>query len=149
MAEEDDILQKAQYDYIQGLESKDKEKEQQEHNFLGKKKRKLERKVEKLQHQLMESEVLERVVKREKETLKIQSKKFQDENEKLKNKVKKLTSYKMQICRKAYKLYKQKKAIKTKYQIMKTEYEAQMNINALLQVVEAEAEAEVEVEVII
>lgn len=42
----------------------------------------------------MESDVLERVVKRENE---IQSKKFQVENEKLKNKVKKLTNYKMQI----------------------------------------------------
>lgn len=68
----------------------------------------------------MESEVLERVVKRENVTLKIQSKKFQDENEKLKKKVKKLKAYKMQICRKAYKFYQQKKEIKTKYQILKT-----------------------------
>lgn len=86
----------------------------------------------------MESELLERVVKRENETLKIQSKKFQDENEKLKKKVKKLKDYKIQICRKAYKQYKQKRAIKTKYQILKTKYEAQMNINALSQEVEVE-----------
>jgi len=46
----------------------------------------------------------------------------------------------MQIYRKAYKLYKKKKAIKTKYQILKTEYEAQMNINALLQAAKAEEE---------
>lgn len=49
MVEEDDILQQPQYDYIQGLEIKDKEKEQQEHKFSETKKRKLERKVEKLQ----------------------------------------------------------------------------------------------------
>lgn len=48
----------------------------------------------------------------------------------------------MQICKKAYKLYKQKKAIKTNYQILKTEYEAQMNINTLLQAAEVEAEEE-------
>ena len=109
------ILQQSQYDYIQGLETRDKEKEPQEQKLSGKKKRKLERKVEKLQQQLMESEVLERVVKRENETIRTQSKKFQDENEKLKKKVRRLQAYKVQIGKRAYKLYKQKKAIKTKY----------------------------------
>jgi len=140
--EKDDVLQQTQYDYVHGLEDKDKEKEQHEQQVSGKKRRRLEKKVEKLQQELKESEVLERVIKAENETLKIQSKKLQAENEKLKNKIKKLSTYKTQICRKAYKLYKQKKEIKTKYQILKTEYEAQMKINDLLEAAEVEVVVE-------
>ena len=50
--------------------------------------------------------MLERVVKKENETLKTQSKKFRDENEKLKKKVRRLQAYKVQIGKRAYKLSK-------------------------------------------
>ena len=72
----------------------------------------------------METKILERVMKKENETLRTISKKLQDENEKLKNKVRRFQTYKVQIGKRAYKLYKQKKAIKTKYQILKIEYKA-------------------------
>ena len=72
--------------------------------------------------------------------LRAQSKKTQQKNEKLKRKVKELKTDQIEICKWATKWYMQKKALKEKYKNMKHDFQAQKNVDVLLQAAEAEAE---------
>ena len=89
--------------------------------------------------------MLEKVIKKENEMLRAQSKKTQQKNEKLKEKIKELKAEKTDICKWATKWYTQKKALKEKYKNLKHELhvqknaQAQKNIDALLQATEAQA----------
>jgi len=55
-----------------------------------KKQRRLEKQIEELKEELMEANMLEKVIKKENEMLRAQSKKIQQKNEKLKKKIKEL-----------------------------------------------------------
>ena len=104
-----------------------------------KKQRRLENQIEKLKEELMEANMLEKVIMKENEMLRAQSKKTQQKNEKLKEKIKELKAEQTDICKWATKWYTQKKALKEKYKNLKHELhiqkdaQAQKNIDALLQ----------------
>ena len=84
----------------------------------------------------MEVDILERVIKKENKALRSQSRKIQCKNEKLKRKVKELKTDQIELCKWATK-YTEKKALKEKYKNMKNEFQAQMNVDVLLQAAKA------------
>ncbi len=107
-----------------------------------KKQRRLEKQIQKLKEEWIEDNMLEKVIKRENEMLKTQSKKTQQKNEKLKEQIKELKAEQTHICKWATKWYTQKKAVKEKYKSLKHELhiqkdaQAKKNIDALLKAVE-------------
>ena len=86
-----------------------------------KKQRRLEKHIEELKEELMEANMLEKVIKKENEMLRAQSKKIQQKNEKLKKQIKELKTDQTEMCKWATKWYTQKKALKEKYKNMKHE----------------------------
>ena len=92
--------------------------------------------------------MLEKVIKRENETLRTQSKETQQKNEKLKEQIKELEAEQTDICKWETKWYTQKKALKEKYKSLKHELhiqknaQAKKNIGALLKAVEIQAGTE-------
>jgi len=80
-----------------------------------KKPRRLEKQIEKLKEELMEANMLEKVIKRENEMLRTQSKETQQKNEKLKEQIQELKAEQTDLCKWATKWYTQKKALKEKY----------------------------------
>jgi len=73
-----------------------------------KKKRKLEKQIEKLKEELMEANMLEKFIKKENEMLRAQSKETQQKNEKLREHIKELEAEQTDICKWATKWYNQK-----------------------------------------
>lgn len=71
----------------------------------GKKQRKLERQIEKLKEELMEANMLERVIKKENQMLRTQTKEIQMKNDKLKERVSELEAEQTDICKWATKWY--------------------------------------------
>ena len=110
-----------------------------------KKQRRLEKQIEKLKEELMEANMLEKVIKKENEMLIAQSKETQQKNEKLKEQIKELEAKQTDICKWATKWYTQKKALKEKYKSLKHELhiqkdaQAKKNIDALLKAAEVQA----------
>jgi len=90
-----------------------------------KKQRKLEKQIEKLKEELMEANMLEKVIKKENEMLRAQSKETQQKNEKLREQIKELEAKQTDICKWATKWYNQKKALKEKYKSLKHELHSQ------------------------
>ena len=90
----------------------------------------------------MEANMLEKVIKKENEMLRAQSKETQQKNEKLKEQIKELEAEQIDICKWATKWYTQKKALKEKYKSLKHELhiqkdaQAKKNIDALLKAAE-------------
>ena len=94
---------------------------------VNKKQRRLEKQIEKLKEELMEANMLEKVIKKENEMLRAQSKKTQQKNEKLKEQIKELKTEQTKICKWATKWYTQKKVLKEKYKNLKHEFQVQKN----------------------
>lgn len=90
-----------------------------------KKQRRLEKQIEKLKEELMGANMLEKVIKKENEMLRAQSKETQQKNEKLKEQIKELEAEQIDICNWATKWYTQKKALKEKYKNLKHELHIQ------------------------
>jgi len=95
-----------------------------------KKQMRLEKKIEQLKEELIEANMLEKVIKKENEMLRAQSKKIQQKNEKLKEQIKELKTEQTDICKWETKWYTQKKALKEKYKRMKHEPHVQKNAQA-------------------
>jgi len=110
-----------------------------------KKPRRLEKQIEKLKEELMEANMLEKVIKRENEMLRTQSKETQQKNEKLKEQIQELKAKQTDLCKWATKWYTQKKALKEKYKCLKHELhiqkdtQAKKNVDALLKSAEVQA----------
>ena len=71
--------------------------------------------------------MLEKVIKRENELLRSQSKEIQKTNEKLKERISELETEQSEISNWATKWYNQKKALKEKYKTLKQELKGQKN----------------------
>ena len=130
------------------METGRNEKEKEEPIPTNKKQKRLEKQIERLKEELMEANMLERVIKKENEMLKSQSKKIQQKNEKLKKKMKELKIDQTEICNWAIKCYNQKKILKEKYKNIKHQSQVQKNaqvqknVDILLQAAEAQAETD-------
>lgn len=85
-----------------------------------KKQRRLEKQIEQVKEELMEANMLEKVIKKENEMLRAQSKKTQQKNENLKEKIKELKTEQTDICKWETKWYTQNKALKEKIQEYET-----------------------------
>lgn len=109
-----------------------------------KKQRRLEKQIEKLKEELMQANMLEKVIKRENEMSKTKSNKTQQKNEKLKEQIKELKAEQTDICKWATKWYTLNKALKEKYESLKHELhiqkdaQAKKNIDALLKEAEVQ-----------
>ena len=115
----------------------------------GKKQRKLERQIEKLKEELMEANMLERVIKKENQMLRTQTKEIQMKNDKLKERVSELEAEQTDICKWATKWYSQKKTLKEKYRRLKQELHDQedvqvkkKNVDTLLKAAEVQTGTE-------
>ena len=92
--------------------------------------------------------MLEKVIKKENEMLRVQSKEIQKKNIKLKERVNELEAEKIDICKWATKWYNKKKTLKEKYKRLKQELHDQKdaqvkkNVDTLLKVAEAQAGTE-------
>ena len=91
------------------METGRNEKEKEEPIPTNKKQKRLEKQIEKLKEELMEENMLEKVINKENEMFRVQSKKIQQKNEKLKKKIKELKIDQTEICNWATKWYTQKK----------------------------------------
>lgn len=113
-----------------------------------KKQRRLEKQIEGPKEELMEANMLEKVIKKENEMLRAQSKKIQQKNEKLKKQIKELKVDQTETCKWATKWYTQKKALKQKYKKLKHEFQVQKDalvqrsIDVSLQAAKAQAGTE-------
>ena len=113
-----------------------------------KKQKKLEKQIEKLKEELMEANMLEKVIKKENEMLRAQSKETQQKNEKLREWISELEAEQTDICKWATKWYNQKKTLKEKYKRVKQELHGQKdaqvkkNVDTLLKAAEAQAGTE-------
>lgn len=114
----------------------------------GKKQKKLERQIEKLKEELMEANMLEKVIKKENQMLCTQSKEIQMKNDKLKERVSELEAEQTDICKWPTKWYSQKKTLKEKYRRLKQELHDQKdaqvkkNVDTLLKAAEVQAGTE-------
>jgi uncharacterized protein (DUF3084 family) len=97
------------------METDNNRKERKEPALSNRKQRELEKQIQDLKEELMEVDMLERVIKKENKALRAQSRKIQCKNEKLKRKVKELKTDQIEFCKWATK-YTQKKALKEKIQ---------------------------------
>jgi hypothetical protein len=118
------------------METDNNRKERKEPALSNRKQRELEKQIQDLKEELMEVDMLEKVIKKENKALRAQNRKIQCKNEKLKRKVKELKTDQIELCKWATK-YTQKKALKEKYKNMKNEFQAQMNVDVLLQAAKA------------
>ena len=96
----------------------------------------------------MEANMLEKVIKKENEMLRAQSKETQQKNEKLREQIKELEAEQTDICKWATKWYNQKKVLKEKYKSLKHELHGQKdaqvkkNVGTLLKATEVQAGTE-------
>jgi uncharacterized protein (DUF3084 family) len=97
------------------METDNNRKERKEPVLSNRKQRELEKQIQDLKEELMEVDMLERVIKKENKALRAQRRKIQCKNEKLKRKVKELKTDQIEFCKWATK-YTQKKALKEKIQ---------------------------------
>lgn len=110
-----------------------------------KKQKKLEKQIEKLEEELMEANMLEKVIKKENEMLRAQIKEIQQKNEKLRERINEFEAEQTDICKWATKWYNQKKTLKEKYKSLKHDLHGQKdaqvkkNVDTLLKAAEVQA----------
>ena len=96
----------------------------------------------------MEANMLEKVIKKENQMLRTQSKEIQMKNDKLKERVSELEAEQTDICKWATKWYSQKKTLKEKYRRLKQELHDQKdaqvkkNVDTLLKAAEVQTGTE-------